>query len=76
MMEIAKMSILPEPVRRLLFSGNGGNICGGIHSNEDPRRYFLRSTTHSQCESPCSMFLVSLKVKSGFTLSATPVPQF
>jgi hypothetical protein len=36
--------------------------------------YFFRSTTHSQCESPSSMFLVSLKVKFGFRLSAAPSP--
>ena len=38
--------------------------------------YFFRSTTHSQCESPRTMFLVSLNVKFGFTLAATPSPQF
>lgn len=37
--------------------------------------YFFRSTTHSQCESPRTMFLVSLKVKSGFRLSVAPSPQ-
>ena len=38
------------------------------------RFYFFRSTTHSQCESPCSIFLVSLNVKFGFRLSAAPSP--
>ena len=36
--------------------------------------YFFRSTTHSQCESPRSIFLVSLNVKFGFKLSAAPSP--
>ena len=38
--------------------------------------YFFRSMTHSQCESPRTIFLVSLNVKFGFTLAATPSPQF
>ena len=36
--------------------------------------YFFRSITHSQCESPCSMFLVNLNVKFGFRLSTAPSP--
>ena len=46
-------------------------------SSLDPLRswfYFFRSTTHSQCESPCSIFLVSLNEKSGFRLSTAPSP--
>jgi hypothetical protein len=36
--------------------------------------YFFRSTTHSQCESPRTIFLVSVKVKFGFRLSVAPAP--
>jgi hypothetical protein len=38
------------------------------------RLYFFCSTTHSQCESPPTIFLVSLKVKFGFKLSVAPSP--
>ena len=43
--------------------------------SRDCRYFFLRSTTHSQCASPRTMFLVSLNVNSGFKLSATPSPK-
>ena len=36
--------------------------------------YFFRSTTHSQCESPATIFFVSLNVKFGFKLSTAPSP--
>ena len=36
--------------------------------------YFFRSTTHSQWESPRTIFLVSLKEKFGFRLSVAPSP--
>src|SRR6476660_3402567 len=79
------LTIFLENRKHVLGKGNGeGWIgCQASHSHRHtryeqakhigvPRIYFFRSTTHSQCESPWSMFLVNLKVKFGFKLSVAP----
>lgn len=54
---------------------NSGGRAPPLAARADCLYCFFRSTTHSQCASPRTMFLVNLNVKFGFRLSVAPSPQ-